>query len=177
MFVIINIDMTFLGLVHFLVPIGNLLYMVFGPKWLDPYAFIALNVLVLHWIMFKGECIISYLYKKHVDPSYVMGDDVSLNDMVYIVQKFTPSLKDTSAHALLDVLNFGSFVVMLARFVLLETVLPTLMIYVFSGLSCLYIFTLRSKLLKPYQGLTNPTLFVSFMVIIVLTYMRNIHHQ
>lgn len=31
-------------------------------------------ILVSNWLLFKGECIISYLYKKKYDPNYTMGE-------------------------------------------------------------------------------------------------------
>jgi hypothetical protein len=35
---------------------------------------------VTHWTLLNGECLISYLYKRYYDPSYIPGKDVETNE-------------------------------------------------------------------------------------------------
>jgi len=36
--------------------------------------------LVLHWCFLNGECILSYHYKKKLNPNYIAGEDCTKND-------------------------------------------------------------------------------------------------
>jgi hypothetical protein len=61
---------------HFTSQLILILYpLIFDVKY-DIYYLVFITFLFLHWIYLKGECILSYWEKKHLDPSYVMGQDV-----------------------------------------------------------------------------------------------------
>lgn len=56
-------------------------YPFFGNRNTDKYFLLMLEILIIHWIIFKNECVVSYLKKRQADPSYVMGSDVKTRDL------------------------------------------------------------------------------------------------
>lgn len=50
-------------------------------------------LLPLTWSVYKGECLLSYYYKKYKDPNYVLGSNV-ISDEIYVIfgDKFIPLL-------------------------------------------------------------------------------------
>jgi hypothetical protein len=42
-------------------------------------------LLLLHWTFFKGECIISYLYKKLQNNDYELGSELNNDDFQYVL--------------------------------------------------------------------------------------------
>ena len=45
--------------------------------------------ILLHWAFLKGECIISYLYKKMQNNDYEMGSNIKTDDIEYFCGKYT----------------------------------------------------------------------------------------
>jgi hypothetical protein len=43
----------------------------------------------MHWSFLNGECLVAYLYKKKIDPTYVPGKDLHRNDFD-VIYKFSP---------------------------------------------------------------------------------------
>jgi hypothetical protein len=45
---------------------------------------ISLYFIVIHWLFIKGECILSYLYKKIKNNNYKLGTDFKYDDYYYL---------------------------------------------------------------------------------------------
>ena len=72
------------GIFHLLVIFYQMLYpIIIQNNVLGDKIYILFHIiLVSNWLLFKGECIISYLYKKKNNPNYTMGSDaVDLKDI------------------------------------------------------------------------------------------------
>ena len=86
-----------IGHLHLLLLLHQVLYpLLFSANRLGDKIYIALSIIILlNWILFKGECYISYLYKKMKDPSYVMGSNVlDLADMKHVFGFITPKFTE-----------------------------------------------------------------------------------
>jgi hypothetical protein len=58
----------------------------------DLYYIIYLFIVTLQWYIFKGECLITYLEKKTLNPSYKLGDDATYSPFYDIIGKSVISL-------------------------------------------------------------------------------------
>lgn len=165
--------MFWIGVLHILLPLMIIAYVIFSPAWLDPYAFLYVLILTLHWIAFRGECLISYLYKVWKDPSYKMGQDVSLKDIEdilrYIHSYYGVSYQTT--RILLDVLNYGAILILLVRFLILKTI-PSLFVWIYVVLATIWIILLKAgQKYKLYDILMSLVfLFLVFYVVYKLTF-------
>lgn len=63
----------FIRYLHYLVELFIATYIFIFPKKFDLYYSIFNFILCFHWIIFKNECILSYLEKKFINPNYVLG--------------------------------------------------------------------------------------------------------
>jgi hypothetical protein len=68
-------------IVHLLMPIAQASYcFLFEKNRFDLVYLFIVYVVVLHWCFLNGECIISYRYKKQLEPAYIAGQDSNKND-------------------------------------------------------------------------------------------------
>jgi hypothetical protein len=58
---------------HYLIEIFYTTYIFIFPKKFDIYFSLFIFIICLHWIIFKNECILSYIEKKIIDPNYILG--------------------------------------------------------------------------------------------------------
>jgi hypothetical protein len=49
---------------------------------------IFLYFIILHWLLLKGECILSYLYKKICNPNYKLGSDFKYDEFYYLFGEY-----------------------------------------------------------------------------------------
>ena len=76
------------GILHFLLFLFCTIYpYVFKRNWFDVYYLIFIFGAGLSWSIFNGECLISLLLKKVMNPHYKMGEEVSSEDMYDILGK------------------------------------------------------------------------------------------
>lgn len=54
----------------------------FFPRSFDVFNMTLVELLMISWILFNNECLISLLIKKKQDPNYVTGSDTSATDIV-----------------------------------------------------------------------------------------------
>jgi len=59
------------------------------------YLIIAYLIIFL-WVLFKGECILAYLYKKILDPNYELGSDLKHDDFKYIFGEYNILIRNIS---------------------------------------------------------------------------------
>lgn len=154
--------MFWLGVVHLLLPLGMVAYVLAAPSAWDPYAFFYVTLLTLHWVLLRGECVLSYVYKRVTDPTYELGENVHLTDMEDVlraVEKRT-GWSYAAMRVGLDVLNYGALFGMLVRFVVWGTVSV-----VWVGL---YLAWTVPWLVMLKQGRTLPWYDGMYMVVLVL---------
>ena len=77
--------MEIIGIMHVLFSLIGLSYAFIIPKnWIDLYYLLGAFLVALSWTLFKGECIITVLYKKYKDPNYQIGENKTLDDVIGI---------------------------------------------------------------------------------------------
>lgn len=128
-----------LGLVHILFPCCLILYTFFAKNTYDKLIYILLLLIATHWIIFNGECMFSYGYKKWKNPSYTMGSDIDelhdVNDTYRVIKQNTGvDLSWISNYRLFLV----SYLLFCVRVIMLQSVPP-----VYSGYA-LFIFIILS---------------------------------
>lgn len=68
--------------IHWMIPLFSSFYVFFFSKEYDVYYLTFLTVIFMHWYFMKGECIITYIYKKIKNPKYILGSDpTDIKDM------------------------------------------------------------------------------------------------
>jgi hypothetical protein len=82
----LNLD-KIIGFFHFLISIFNAVYGFIFKKNRFDYVYIIYSIIVfLSWTFFNGECIITYIIKKHNDKNYKIGDNsTDLKNMYLLV--------------------------------------------------------------------------------------------
>lgn len=53
----------------------------FLPRWMDRYNLLMIQGLMLSWVLFRNECLVSLILKKAKDPNYVSGSDTTATDI------------------------------------------------------------------------------------------------
>jgi hypothetical protein len=130
------------------------------------FVYIVLLLLLLcSYIIFKGECFISYAIKKYQYPSYVMGSNLSvLNDFSYVFKN-----KKVASYVIFYIiitLFISSFIV-LKRY----NFINVRYIYLFTVLSIIYFILLKTNPQSWYSFYFNMTymLYIIFLLYRVLT--------
>lgn len=68
-----NVDLvTFVSLIHFIHTIGFAVYPWVSKDYDDIYLIWA-GLVLLHWQVLKGECVLGYFERKAIDPEYRLG--------------------------------------------------------------------------------------------------------
>lgn len=62
--------------VHSVIMLFNLLYIFMFDKKYDLLYLILFNFIIVHWLFFKNECVLSYIEKKIIDKNYKIGDEI-----------------------------------------------------------------------------------------------------
>jgi hypothetical protein len=79
-----------IAFIHLLLCIFSILYVFLIKN--KQYDYIYLKVIyfiLLHWALLKGECIISYLYKKMQNNDYEIGSNTKTDDLEYFFGEYT----------------------------------------------------------------------------------------
>jgi hypothetical protein len=53
---------------------------IFSKNAFDPFYLFITYGTVAHWSFLNGECLVTYLYKKHKNPNYIPGKDLETNE-------------------------------------------------------------------------------------------------
>jgi hypothetical protein len=76
--------------IHLLLCIFSILYVfLIKNKQYDYIYLIVIYFILLHWALLKGECIISYLYKKMQNNDYEIGSNTKTDDLEYFFGEYT----------------------------------------------------------------------------------------
>lgn len=80
---------------HFLLFIINSFYaFVFSKNWFDMYYLLFMFFTGLSWTVCKGECILSFMYKKYKNKHYQIGENMSVDDLTTLFgQKYKPYME------------------------------------------------------------------------------------
>ena len=62
--------------IHSMIFLFNLLYVFMFDKKYDLLYIALFNFMIVHWLFFKNECILSYVEKKIMDKNYKLGDEI-----------------------------------------------------------------------------------------------------
>lgn len=139
--------MLFVGVIHIVLPILMILYILFAPTWLDFYAFLYVSIMSLHWVVYNGECIISYIYKKYKYHSYHIGSSTELEDiddfLKHIEHKYDWSYDSTRSSV--SMLNMFAIIGLIARFIVLGTIKPLWTVWVYAVTTFLWNQWFRRK--------------------------------
>jgi hypothetical protein len=52
--------------------------------------------IIFHWLFFKGECLLAYLYKKILNNNYELGSDLELDDFNYLFGEYNILIRNIS---------------------------------------------------------------------------------
>ena len=79
-----------IGLYHFISMVLWMfyLYIVKQKYWFDIVLILSKLILGIQWFFLKGECSLSYMYKKHYDNTYILGTNYKLSDIAAILPKY-----------------------------------------------------------------------------------------
>lgn len=147
------------GSLHILLLTFAPLFPVFFGKGLDFIYIYFFLLLYLHWTLLNGECIVSLLVKKYLDPTYVTGSNPFL--IPDISSLVSPALLTFLLPAFALLVLISNFIVFKRNFGLLLTMILLLFLSFF-------IFNLR------YQRMTFAYLFsretLKLFVVALLTY-------
>ena len=73
------------GTLHAMVgPLASSYGLIFNKSWVDDVFILYFVLLVLSWTLFKGECVISYMYNLYKNPNYKAGEDSTASDILEI---------------------------------------------------------------------------------------------
>jgi len=67
--------MLIIGIIHILLYFILIIYALFAPYRYDRYLFLLIILFPISWTLLDGECIISYLCKKHKNTNYCIGEN------------------------------------------------------------------------------------------------------
>lgn len=118
--------MFWVGVLHLMLPVGMLLYAIIAPSSWDKYAFLYLSLITIHWVLCQGECMISYYYKKRVNPNYQLGDNTELQDIQDVLKSAEHKyrLPFSTSRTILDIVTFGAVIAWISRFFWLQSIKP-----------------------------------------------------
>lgn len=71
---------TLLAYVHVIMSIMVAFYFVWRQPSFDMYFLLYFILMNLSWVLFRDECLLSYIYKKLENPAYTLGDTVTIDD-------------------------------------------------------------------------------------------------
>ena len=149
------------GLLHSAWTVFIAIYAFVLPSKYDFVYMIYVLLLVISWLLFKDECVVTYIYRKMMDPSYTLGESaMSLDDA-----------SDIFGKSVVEVVIAGLMVVMTASLVVVSLrsgfVPPPVWIAFVLGF-VIYLLTLRNFVPKSdvFRGafLTVTVVYLFWMV-------------
>ena len=156
-----------IGFIHLLVFFSLLFYALFASYKYDKIIFILFLLLCIHWVVLKGECLMSYLYKKNKDKTYYIGKNSSeledLDDFSEEVSGYT-GIDKNKINNIIYMLIYITFIALFYRFLKHKTIKPTLVLYLNFIFLLMYIIYLKTK----YRNNTIERLYAIFLTISLL---------
>jgi hypothetical protein len=127
--------MEYSGVLHLMLPIFQSLYcFVTKRNWFDIFYIYIIFFICLHWSFYNGECVISYWYKKKLDPYYIAGQDVHSHD-------FNAFLDSNMLNLIIVVTNI--LIIYNLYIIFKRNKFPLYLVYIFIVISQSYFFGLK----------------------------------
>lgn len=156
-----------IGLIHILVFLSLLFYALLARYKYDKVIFILFLLLCIHWVVLKGECLVSYLYKKQKDKTYYIGKNASeLKDLDDFSEEFSryTGIDKNKINNTIYILIYITFITLFYRFIKHKTVKPLLILYLNFIFLLIYIVYLKTK----YRNNTLERLYAMFLTISII---------
>ena len=160
-----------IGLLHISLFMYLIFYTLYFPYKYDKNIFIFFLLLCLHWVVLKGECLMSYLYKKIQYPQYYIGKNSNelkdIDDFSKEFSKYTGVNKD-KINKIVYMLIYCAFTLLFYRFIKHKTVKPLYILYLNFILLFIYITYLKTNYRNHLlEQLYSVILTVSIIIICV----------
>lgn len=135
-----------IGVVHIIITFLMIVYVFFAPVKYDKYVFLYITFLTLHWLVFYGECTISYLYKKLNDHSYRMGSNVELTDIMDVLRVIEgkTGLKYETLVFVYYLFAYGAILSVIGRICILKSVKPLWFIIVYTIMTVVWTIMIKT---------------------------------
>ena len=92
-----DIRLIIIHIIHILIRLFVSTYaLIIKDNKYDYIYFIFLYFIILHWLLFKGECLLEYLYKKILDNNYEIGTNLELGDFNYLFGEYNILIRNIS---------------------------------------------------------------------------------
>jgi len=92
-----DIRLIIIHIIHILVRLFVSTYaLIIKDNKYDYIYFIFVYFIILHWLLFKGECLLEYLYKKILDNNYELGSNLKLGDFNYLFGEYNILIRNIS---------------------------------------------------------------------------------
>ena len=92
-----DIRLIIIHIIHILIRLFVSTYaLIIKDNKYDYIYFIFLYFIILHWLLFKGECLLEYLYKKILDNNYEIGSNLELGDFNYLFGEYNILIRNIS---------------------------------------------------------------------------------
>lgn len=160
-----------IGLLHIFTFMSLIFYTLYFPYKYDKLLFILFLILCLHWVVLKGECLMSYLYKKRQDTQYYIGKNSSeLKDIDDFSKEFSvyTGIDEDKINKMVYVLIYITFILLFYRFIKHKTVKPLYVLYLNFVLLFMYITYLKTNYRNHLlEQLYSVILTVSIIIICV----------
>jgi hypothetical protein len=92
-----DIRLIIIHIIHILIRLFVSTYaLIIKDNKYDYIYFIFLYFIILHWLLFNGECLLEYLYKKILDNNYELGTNLELGDFNYLFGEYNILIRNIS---------------------------------------------------------------------------------
>jgi len=92
-----DIRLIIIHIIHILIRLFVSTYaLIIKDNKYDYIYFIFVYFIILHWLLFKGECLLEYLYKKILDNNYELGSNLELGDFNYLFGEYNIFIRNIS---------------------------------------------------------------------------------
>lgn len=92
-----DIRLIIIHIIHILIRLYMSSYaIIFKDNKYDYIYFMIIYLIIFHWLFFKGECLLEYLYKKILNNNYELGSNLELGDFNYLFGEYNILIRNIS---------------------------------------------------------------------------------
>jgi hypothetical protein len=134
---------------------------IFKRSFFDYIYLLYIYFVILHWTFLKGECIITYVYKKLKDKNYIAGENLQDNELISLLKVKHSTVKMMSTiHFLFIIIN----IVLIAKRNHIPNILYTIFLFL------LIIMFGTSKYFKNHHRNKSFHLFLEIMKCLLIIF-------
>lgn len=163
------------GTIHISLSIFFIYYSLYFPYKYDKYIFSFILLICLNWLCLNGECIISYLYKKHNIQNYKLGTSptelTDIDDFSIIVSKHTKINKKIIDN-LLSFIMFLGVLSIFYRIIRYKTISPFYIVYLNILAFIIYSYISKKKDYK-FNNIYEKIYSIIIIISLVTIYNKN----